>query len=357
MKVLFAGGGTLGSVNPLIAVYEESQLRDAKWEVLWVGTRRGPERRMVEAHGIPYEWIPEAKLPRYLTLKTIMLPVVFLVAFLRSLLIIMTIRPQVIVGAGSFVSVPIIWAGWILHRKIVIHQQDIKPTLSNKLTSWCAHRITVSFEKSIHDFPRSKTILLGNPIRKTLLNGSARAAREHFRIHDSLPVLLVVGGSTGAQKLNEWVWDHIVNLTAHASVIHITGQGKEDKKIRHNRYHQVPFLSEQFSDALALADVVVSRAGIGTIGELALLHKATVLIPMADTHQVDNAAYVASKHAAYFFREDQLDTNALEKVLQLIENDDVRHDLEAQMHSVMLSDGRQKMVDILESVVYESAKH
>jgi len=353
MKILFAGGGTLGSVNPLLAVCEEIRHTNKEWDCFWVGTRKGPERRMVEKRNIAYEWVPQAKLPRYASLYLFLLPFNLAIAFIRSLFVILTIKPDVVMGAGSFVSVPVVWAGWVLRKKVLIHQQDIRPSLSNRLTSFCAERITVSFERSLRDFPRAKTVHTGNPVRIELNHGSKERGRDRFHIKNSdRPVLLVMGGSTGAQRINNWVWDHLDDLVRESELIHITGQGKGEPERKHDHYHQVPFLSSEMADVLALADVVVSRAGIGTISELSFLGKAAILVPMPDTHQIDNAAHAAGCHAAFFFREDQLDDQALEKILHLVSSTVERAGLGSKISGLMPRDSRQKMVGILESIAY-----
>ena len=171
MKILLTGGGTLGSVNPLIATYEEAKKRHPRWEWFWVGTRDGVERRFIGSLGISYEWVPGAKLRRYFSLYLLIDPFVLAAAFLRSLLIVAAIRPDVVVGAGSFVSVPVAWAATLFGQEVIIHQQDIRPTLSNRLAAPVADRITVSFKKSLKDFPEQKTEWIGNPVRAEIFIG------------------------------------------------------------------------------------------------------------------------------------------------------------------------------------------
>ncbi|MDZ4221723.1 MAG: glycosyltransferase, partial [Patescibacteria group bacterium] len=143
MKILLAGGGTLGSVNPLIAIYEEAKKQGKTWDWFWVGTRHGIERRTVAEAGIAYEWMPVVKLRRYFSLRIFIDPFLFVFVFFRSLLMVMTEKPDIIIGAGSYVSVPLVWAGRLSGKKTIIHQQDIRPTLSNILCARAADTITV----------------------------------------------------------------------------------------------------------------------------------------------------------------------------------------------------------------------
>ncbi|MEK7164980.1 MAG: glycosyltransferase, partial [Patescibacteria group bacterium] len=127
MKILFAGGGTMGSVSPLLAIYERAKKDFKPWSYFWVGTKNGPERQVVADLGIDYEWLLTAKLRRYFDLHILLDPFLFIISWFRSLLIIATVKPDIIVSTGSFVAVPVIWAAWFFRKTIIIHQQDIRP--------------------------------------------------------------------------------------------------------------------------------------------------------------------------------------------------------------------------------------
>ncbi len=350
MKILLAGGGTMGSVSPLIAIYEEAKKQGKNWDWFWVGTKNGPERAVVQALGIGYEWMPTAKLRRYFTWRILADPIFFVISFFRSLLVFSTVKPDVVVSAGSFVAVPVIWAAWLWRKYIIIHQQDIRPTLSNKLTAWCADKITVSFDKSLLDYPRHKTELTGNPIRERVGQGSIERARELWKLNPNYPTILIIGGSSGARALNIWVWEQIDRLTNLGNIIHVTGAGQVNNAVCCERYAQIGFLGRDLAHALAAADVVVSRAGISMLSELAYLSKPTVVVPMPGTHQEDNAFYFANERAAILFRQDQLNERVVEKIAQILASPQDRGLLIERIRQIMKPNGRERMVEIMEEL-------
>jgi len=350
MKILLTGGGTLGSVSPLIAIYEQAQKQEKQWEWFWVGTKNGVERKVVESLKIQYEWVPTAKLRRYFSFKTIFDPFLFIVAFFRSLLIISTVKPDIIIGAGSFVSVPVIWSAWLFRKKIIIHQQDIRPTLSNKLTAWCSNKITVSFSKSLEDYSKEKTEWIGNPVRDALLSGKKELAREKFNLKENLLTILITGGSSGSGALNKWTWQNLDSLCKRANVIHLTGYNKLNPNIKHENYKQIEFLGGYMFHVLHACDIVITRAGISILAELAYLSKVAIVIPMPGTHQEDNAFYVESQKAAIVYRQDKMDDRVMRTVINLINSETERAKLSQAMGDLMKKGARERMIEILESI-------
>tara|TARA_Y100000294_G_C8527311_1_gene325457 strand:- start:616 stop:1371 length:756 start_codon:yes stop_codon:yes gene_type:complete len=247
------------------------------------------------------------------------------------------------------VSVPVIWASWIFRKKIIIHQQDIRPTLSNKLTSWCASRITISFKKSLQDYPKEKTEYIGNPVRNSLTKGNAEAAKGKFHLNSDLPTLLITGGSSGADSLNKWVWDNINQISPKANIIHLTGNNKSKPEIKLENYHQIEFLGGDMFHVLVASDLVISRAGISTLTELAYLAKPSIIIPMPGTHQEDNAFYILDEHAALVYRQDQLDVHLIQKVQELLQNKDEREKLSKNIRELMKQGARERMIEIIQA--------
>ena len=348
MKILLTGGGTLGSASPLIAIYEEAKKQNKNWDWFWIGTRAGVERGVVKLLGIQYEWVPSAKLRRYFSWYTLIDPFLFIIAFFRSILIIAAVKPDIIIGAGSFVSVPVIWAGWLFGKKIIIHQQDIYPTLSNRLCSWGADAVTVSFEKSLSDYPKEKTEWIGNPVRNALLSANAGIAREKFGLGSDAPVILVTGGSSGSHALNNWTWDNLDALCARFQVVHLAGRAKARQDIKRAQYHQIEFLGpDDMVHMFSAADIVVSRAGISTITELAHLGKVAIIIPMPGTHQEDNAFFIEEARAALVYRQDKFDGRAVRDIMNLINSADEKARLSRAMGELMKKGARKRMVEII----------
>lgn len=328
MKILFTGGGTLGSVTPLLAVAEEFP----KDEKLWLGTRRGPERALVERAGITFRPIPAGKLRRYLSVQTFLDPFRVAAGFFAALGEIRRFRPQVIVTAGGFVGVPVAWAGWMLRVPVVVLHLDIALTLSTRLTSRCASRVLRASE-------------FGVPIRRTI-----EAARDR-RIDksDGKPIVLVLGGGTGAQSLNEAIVAIAPELAKYARIIHMTG-GRIDSTgsfaaLRMTgQYEPVEFLHEkELAEAYASADIVISRAGMGAIGELAVVGIATILVPFPNSPQEANAEFVHRAGAAI------VDPDLRHAVINLLENPTKRSDLADRFHRLLPTDARVRLAAIVRS--------
>lgn len=312
MRVLFVGGGTLGSVTSLLAVAEKMTpgvLRNGEKThgVIFWGTRRGPERQLVEAAGIPFRSIPAGKLRRYWDLRNLLDLVVVKWAFWVAFVRLIRWRPSVVVGAGSFVQVPVMWAAWLLRIPIIIHQLDVRPSLANRLVAPFATRITVTFPASAKVFRCAEVV--GAPVRRAILAArdmDQREAKRYFGFSGDRPVLLILGGGTGAQALNELLAAALYPLTLRADILHVTGSKKA--RIRDyassyassivERYRPFELLIDDLPRAYAAADLVISRAGMGTIAELAALGKPTVLVPMPGTHQENNAAALTERRAA-----------------------------------------------------------
>lgn len=286
MKILLAGGGTMGSVAPLLAVAPELQKKDHT--VVCVGTVGGPEKAVIEEQGLQFFGVHAAKLRRYLTWRHIFVPFEFVQSLLEARRILRAEQPDVIVSAGGFVAVPIIFVGRWLGIPSVIHQQDIVPTLSNVITARCTRSISTAFQQSLADFQKyqsaTRTVSwIGNPVRD--LHPTTKTIQP--LLDAAFPTIFIMGGGTGAAGINALVSEKLCDV---ANVIHLTGKDKATPHINHPRYHRFEFLTAEYAECLELATLVVSRAGIGSLTELAYLGKPTVLIPMPDSHQEANAA-------------------------------------------------------------------
>ncbi|HJV32996.1 MAG TPA: glycosyltransferase, partial [Patescibacteria group bacterium] len=198
MKILFAGGGTLGPVTPLLAVADEIRRRKPDAECAFVGTPDGPERRLVEEAGMRFLPLAAPKLRRYFSLETLALPFDLAVSVWKAGGILAAEKPDAVVGAGGYVQVPIMLAARLRGVKTVVHQQDVVPSLSNKLVAGGASAITVTFESSLADFPKGKTRVVGNPVRREVEEGSREKGLAALGLSGERPVILTFGGGTGS---------------------------------------------------------------------------------------------------------------------------------------------------------------
>lgn len=346
--ILFAGGGTAGSATPLIAVFDELKKQHSDYIYHWVGTKNGPEKELVEQKGIGYSHIVTAKMDRFFSFRNFFSPFLFIVACWQSLGIIAREQPDMIVAAGGFVAVPLVWVAWLFKIPCLIHQLDVRVGLANKLMSPFAKTITLTFEKSLRDFPKSKSVWSGGPVRNDLFE----VKTERIPVHKDLPVILVFGGGTGAQAINELVWASLDDLIQRVQVIHLTGKGK-GKDIKKKNYYQYQFLSSEMAEAYHKADVVVTRAGLGTFLELAALQKSAVVIPLPGTHQEDNAQVLKDTNSAMVLHESYLRPQIFAaKVIGLVENSQQRQVLAANISDFYKKDAVKVIIEKILNILY-----
>ena len=365
MRIILSGGGTMGPVTPLLAVAEELGTRDSGPgtreinELLWIGTHKGPEREYVERAGIRFRTILSGKLRRYWSWWNIIDPLFILAGFIQSLILILRWRPDAIVSAGGYVSVPLVWAGWILGIPSVIHQQDVLPLLAVRLMAPFARTITVAFPETAKRFhgldhgTGGRVEIIGNPVRRFV--EVVRANRErlrveglrHFGLSADRLVVLVFGGGTGSKTLNDFIGATAAELLAAAQVIHVTGKGKLGIGKQAGLY-ETEFLKDDLPLAYAVADLVVSRAGIGSIAELSAVGLPTILVPIPNSHQEANADYVHKRDAAVVVREDgRFHQALLSDIKNLLNDPGRRSELCNKIHALLPSSSCARFADII----------
>ena len=347
VRILFSGGGTMGSVSPLLAVYQELKKKYPDSQFLFLGTKNGPEQKIVESYQISFKSIESGKFRRYWSWQNIIDPLKIILGFFQALKLVYGFKPQAVMVAGAFVGVPVAWASWLLRIPVLVHQQDIEKGLANKLMSPIAKKITVSFDVSLKDFPAKKTILTGNPIKSEFYNCQRESALVFFHLNSDLPVILITGGGTGSQNINNLVKESLPKITKFAQVIHTTGKGKSFNFDSEN-YHQYEFLSHEMPEALCVADLVVSRAGLSTLTELSISSKPVVLIPLYGTHQELNASYYQKNNSAVVVSEKGLSAQTFSDLLRdLLSRKDKLESLSDNIAKIMPRDGALKIAGLL----------
>lgn len=314
MKFLLSGGGTGGSVTPLLALYEAIKEHDQSAEFLWVGTKNGPEVVLAKSYEIPFESIPSGKLRRYFSLKNFTDPFRIAAGFAKSFFIIIKFKPDYILTAGSFVSVPLVLSAALLKKKIVVHQQDVLVGLANKIMKSYAFLVTVSLETSLKDF--KKAVFTGNPVRKTVLSKSDKA--KYAVSSNNLPTVLIMGGGTGSAAINELTRKTVSSLTEFCNIIHITG-GRIDGSITSENYRQYEFITD-ISAVYAASDLIVCRAGMSTLSELSVLGKPAIVIALPDSHQELNAREFAKKNSIVLINQKELTPESFSRAIYLMLN-------------------------------------
>lgn len=278
-KIVLTGGGTAGHVTPNIALLP--RLLQLQYEVSYIGSYNGMEKKLIADYNIPYYGISTGKLRRYFDLKNFTDIFRVMRGFTDAKKILKRIRPDVVFSKGGFVSVPVVRAAASLKIPCIIHESDMTPGLANKLCIPVAKKICCTFPETLQALPSKKALLTGTPIREDLATGDKNAALLFCNFTSTLPVLLVIGGSLGALAINEIVRNSLPLLLKHFQIIHICGKDKVVKELTEiSGYTQFEYVKEELKDIFALADVVVSRAGSNAICELLALRKPSLLIPL-----------------------------------------------------------------------------
>ena len=341
----------MGSVSPLIAVYQEIKKNNPDAEFLFLGTKTGPEAKALESYKINFKALSSGKLRRYFDWQNFADIFKIIVGFFQSFSYIMKFKPGVVVIAGAFVGVPVAMAAWILRVPVIIHQQDIIPGLANKLMAPLARKVTVAFDVSLKDFNVHKAILIGNPVRHEFYHCDMGKSKEFFNLVDGLPLVLIFGGGTGAARINELVSNAALTLVKFCQVIHITGKGKNIDLDLPN-YHQYEFLSTEMLEALCASDLVVSRAGLSTLSELIIMAKPTILIPIPDSHQEFNAQYFQKANAVVNLSQKTLTAEFLiSQIKEIIDHKQKMQSLSENISQMMKRDGGKRMAEIILEVV------
>jgi UDP-N-acetylglucosamine--N-acetylmuramyl-(pentapeptide) pyrophosphoryl-undecaprenol N-acetylglucosamine transferase len=331
----------------LLAVAAEIRSRRPDVTFLYVGTRDGPEVQLAAEERIAYVGVAAGKLRRYWSLQN--LTDLFRIAggVAQSIGVVRRFRPDVAFGAGGFASVPPLVAAALLRVPVLIHQQDVLPGLANRLLVPFARRITVSMPQTVGHFPRSRTELRGNPVRERILAGDPAQAVARLGIEAETPLVLVTGGGTGALGLNRIVAAAAPELVEFCQIVHLTGRGRGvAAPPLGSRYQQREFLVDEMPHVLAAATLVVTRAGLSTLSELAALGKPALVVPMPRSHQEANAAAFAQHGGALVFDETALSPEALVSTIrELLSDRDRRAALSRGISRAMPRDAAARLAD------------
>ena len=323
MKILFTGGGTGGHILPIISVTREMRRMypDKNIQFFYIGPKDEFGEIFLSHEGIIIKHVLAGKIRRYMDWKSAgqnLVDCLFIIpaGIIQAFFYIFFLVPDLIFSKGGFGSLPGAIAGWFLMTPIFLHESDITPGLANRFISKFTSEIFVSFPKTKW-FPPSKMILVGNPIRKEILEGQRAKAKKIFELSNEKPIILILGGSQGAQRINDKILEILPDLLKDFELIHQCGEKnfKETQaeakvvitKDLEKYYHLFPFLKEeQLKHAYQAADLIINRAGSGSISEISAVAKPSILIPLpeaAQNHQVKNAYSYAENGACQVLEE------------------------------------------------------
>jgi UDP-N-acetylglucosamine--N-acetylmuramyl-(pentapeptide) pyrophosphoryl-undecaprenol N-acetylglucosamine transferase len=277
-KIVFTGGGSAGHVTPNIAIINELS---NDWDIFYIGSKKGIEKELIQKINIPYYGINSGKLRRYIDVENFVDVFRVIKGCFEARSILKQLKPNLIFSKGGFVSVPVILAAKSLRIPIYIHESDLTPGLANKISQRFSTKIFTSFRETKKFFPEHKTTVIGSPIRKEIMNGSAEKGRKLLGFDKHTPILTIMGGSLGAKKINEVVRESLEQLTLNYQIVHICGKNNRDDHLtNHFKYKQFEYVHEELSDILAATDTVITRGGSNAIFEFLALNIPMLIIPL-----------------------------------------------------------------------------
>ena len=350
-KIVLTGGGTLGHVTPHLALIPH--LLRAGYEIHYIGTENGMEApKMRSVQGVIYHAVKSGKLRRYHDWKNFTDPFRVIAGAFQSARLMGKIKPDVVFSKGGFVAVPVVFGAWLHRVPVLCHESDLTPGLANRLCRPFAKRFATTFPECAQALGK-KAEMTGTPLRPELFQGSRDAGLRMFGFAGQKPVLLMMGGSSGAQSVNKALRGALPMLTETFDIAHICGKGNLEPSLEGTPgYCQIEFLDAELPDALAAADLVLSRAGANALGEFQHLGRPMLLVPYPKGagrgDQILNAASMKSRGLCHVLPQEEMNPETLAKALQETWAD--REQLEKALKEAPPADGTARILELIEEI-------
>ena len=339
-RIVLTGGGSGGHVMPLVAVAESLRKKiDTQLDFLYIGSKGKIEQDAMDEAGIPVKFILTGKMRRYFSLYNFVDIFKIPLGCIQALWHLLWYMPDVIFSKGGHVAVPVVLAAWVYRIPIMTQDSDAVPGMATRILGKFADRVAVAYPSAMNYFPKNSVALIGNPVRSLIVGGDADTARGLFGLRADKPVVLVLGGSLGARIIDKAITAILPKLLTQTQVIHQTGEAHYEETVAlaaeggivdtESGYIPKAFLQiEELRQALALADIVVSRAGANAIAEIAAVGKPAILIPLAsaaNNEQRMNAYEIARVGGAIVLEDGNLgESILLAKIQALIADTQLR---------------------------------
>lgn len=350
-KIVLTGGGTLGHVTPHLALIPH--LQAAGYEIHYIGTENGMEApKMKSVPGVIYHAVKSGKLRRYFSWQNFTDPFRVIAGAFQSARLMGTIRPDVVFSKGGFVAVPVVFGAWLHRVPVLCHESDLTPGLANKLCRPFAKKFATTFPECAEALGK-KAEMTGTPLRPELFQGSKEKGLDLFGFDGSKPVLLMMGGSSGAQSVNSALREALPGLTEMFDVAHVCGKGNLEPELEGTAgYCQKEFLDAELPDALAAADLVLSRAGANALGEFQHLGRPMLLIPYpkgaSRGDQILNARSLEKRGLCHVLAQEEMTPETLTNALKATWED--REKLEQALRDAPPADGTERVLEMIEEI-------
>ena len=350
-KIVLTGGGTLGHVTPHLSLIPH--LKEAGYEIHYIGTEKGMEAEKIRSvPGVTYHAVQSGKLRRYFSWQNFIDPFKVIAGAFQSARLMGKIKPDVVFSKGGFVAVPVVFGAWLHRVPVVCHESDLTPGLANRLCAPFARKIATTFPECAQALG-PKAEMTGTPLRPELFRGSRARGLSLLGFDGSKPILLMMGGSSGAQAVNKALREALPRLTGKFDVAHICGKGNLDEALQGmSGYRQLEFLDAELPDALACADLVLSRAGSNALCEFQALCKPMLLVPYpkgaSRGDQILNAQSLQKRGLARVLLQEDMTADTLVRALESTWAD--REQLTAALHAAPPADGTERVLEMIEEV-------
>ena len=350
-KIALTGGGTLGHVTPHLALIPH--LQEKGYEIHYVGTENGMEAgKMKAVNGIVYHAVKSGKLRRYFSWQNFTDPFRVIAGAFQSAHLMGKLKPDVVFSKGGFVAVPVVFGAWLHRIPVLCHESDLTPGLANKLCKPFARKIATTFPECAEALGK-KAEMTGTPLRPELFSGSREKGLERAGFDGKKPVLMMMGGSSGAQSVNACLRKALDDLTDTFDVLHVCGKGNLDDSLKGRKgYCQVEFLDAELPDALACADLVLSRAGSNALCEFQALGRPMLLIPYpkgaSRGDQILNAKSLEKRGLCHVLMQEDMNEESLVKAVRDTWAD--REKLEDALKNAPPADGTKRVLELIEEI-------
>lgn len=350
-KIVLTGGGTLGHVTPHLALIPH--LREAGYEIHYVGTENGMEAgKMKAVEGIVYHAVKSGKLRRYFSWQNFTDPFRVIAGAFQSAHLMGKIRPDVVFSKGGFVAVPVVFGAWLRRIPVLCHESDLTPGLANKLCKPFAKRFATTFPECAEALGK-KAEMTGTPLRPELFTGSREKGLALAGFDGKKPVLMMMGGSSGAQSVNACLREALDDLTESFDILHVCGKGNLDSALDGRKgYKQIEFLDADLPDALACTDLVLSRAGANALCEFQALGRPMLLIPYpkgaSRGDQILNAESLRKRGLCHVLMQENMTRETLVKAVQDTWTD--REKLTEALKNAPPADGTKRVLELIEEI-------
>jgi UDP-N-acetylglucosamine--N-acetylmuramyl-(pentapeptide) pyrophosphoryl-undecaprenol N-acetylglucosamine transferase len=347
--IVFTGGGSAGHVTVNLALIPH--FRDKGWNIHYIASVNGIERDLVSGlPGVTYHGIATGKLRRYLDWNNVKDPFKVVKGVWQAYRLIRRLKPDVVFSKGGFVSVPVVMGAWLNGVPSIIHESDLTPGLANRLSIPFAKNVCTTFPETVRHVPGGKGIHVGAVVREELFRGEPKRGFDICGFVRSKPVLLVMGGSLGSQRINRAVRDNLGVLTEMFQIVHLCGKGNVEPSLESRKYRQFEYLKSELPDVLAITDLVISRAGSNSIYEFLALHKPMLLIPLSRAasrgDQIANAESFRSRGYAEVLEEEELTNETL--LLAIKKLNEQKETYIAKMKREAEIGALQRLIDLIE---------